>query len=131
MSEDVRQDDLTIPSTDRLFRRVPHNWIVLLDDGSYRPSSANFKDKELSINIESLLTEQGRPPEDTLANHSGFYLTSIIVDNVRSYGYPIVKDNDPPNDPAHGLVLGDKKKKFPDNMARTSQWIVPPPPKAA
>ena len=127
MAEDARADDTTIPNTDRLFRRVRENQLVKLDDGSRRPSSALFKAATMSVNIESLMIEQGRPPEDTLTGYPGEYLTSIIAGDVRAHGLRIVKQTELPNDPAHGLVLGKKRDSFANAMARSHQWIVPPP----
>jgi hypothetical protein len=126
MAHDPR-DDPSIPNSDRLFRRVRPNQLRTEPDGSQRPTSAVFKSLELSVNIETLMIEQGRPPEDTLANFPNEFLTSITAENVRARGYPIVKDTAPPNDPAHGLVLGRKKDSFAAAMARTHQWIVAPP----
>lgn len=127
MAEQTRADDLSIPNTDRLFRRVPSNQLVRTEDGSRRPASSLFKHKKMSVNIESLMVEQGRPPEDTLAGYPGHFLTSIIAGHVRDFGYPIVKNTAPPNDPAHGLVLGKKKDGFANQMVRSHQWIVAPP----
>src|SRR5271166_428087 len=101
MPDDPR-DDLSIPNTDRLFRCVPPNQLFTEPDGSQRPTSAVFKNQELSVNIESLMIEQGRPPEDTLKNFPHDFLTSITAGNVRAYGHLVVKDTAPPNDPAHG-----------------------------
>jgi len=126
MADDTRQDDLTIPSGDRLFRRVRPNQLFTGADGSRRPTSAVFKNPELSVNIESLMIEQGRPPEDTLAGHPDDCLTSVTAGQVREHKYPIVKDCDPPNDPAHGLVLGKKTNTFANSMVRAHRWIVPP-----
>src|ERR1700680_4112186 len=83
MADDSR-DDPSIPSSDRLFRRVRSNQLFTEPDGSRRPNSAVFKNTELSVNIESLMIEQGRPPEDTLTKFSTDYLTSITAGNVRS-----------------------------------------------
>lgn len=109
MADDPRQDDQTIENSDRLFRRVQPNQLIPEPDGSQRPSSAVFKVLELSVNIESLMIQQGRLPEDTLTKYPGEYLTAITAGQVRVYGHPIIKDTAPPNDPAHGLVLGKKK----------------------
>jgi hypothetical protein len=125
MPEDPR-DDPSIPNADRLFRRVRPNQLRSEPDGSQRPTSAVFKNSELSVNIESLMIEQGRPPEDTLTNFPNEFLTSIIAGNVRVHGYPIVKDTAPPNDPAHGLVLGRKTNAFANAMVRAHRWIVAP-----
>lgn len=130
MAQDERVDDTSIPDTDRLFRRVvvSPNQLVRLEDGTQRPSTAVFKHLELSVNIESLMVEQRRPPEDCLTGYPDTYLTSIIAGDVRNYGYPIVKDTAPPNDPAHGLILGKKSDSFANKMAKQlSRWIVEPP----
>jgi hypothetical protein len=127
MPVETEEDDLSIPDTDRLFRRVPPNQLEPLEDGSSRPTSAVFKHTELSVNIECLMIEQRRPPEDALTGYPGHYLTSIIAGDVRGKGHPIVKDTEPPNDPAHGLVLGKKKASFANAMLASHRWIVPPP----
>jgi hypothetical protein len=120
-------DDLSILNEDRLFRRVRMNQLRTEPDGSRRPTSAVFKNQELSINIESLMIEQGRAPEDTLANFPDDYLSSITAGSVREHKYPIVKDTDPPNDPAHGLILGKKTNAFANAMVRVHQWVKAPP----
>lgn len=127
MAEETQQDDLSIPNTDRLFRRVPPNQLITQEDGSRRPSSSVFKHEKMSVNIESLMVEQGRPPEDTLTGYPGQFLTSIIAGDVRRFGHRIVKDTAPPNDPAHGLVLGKKRDSFANAMVRSHKWIVAPP----
>jgi hypothetical protein len=127
MPSETEEDDLSIPDTDRRFRRVPPNQLEPLEDGSFRPTSAVFKHTQLSVNIECLMVDQGRPPEDTLTGYPGHYLTSIIAGHVRAKGHPIVKATEPPNDPAHGLVLGKKKGSFANAMLTSHQWIVPPP----
>ena len=129
MLGETEEDDLSIPDTDRLFRRVPPNQLEPLEDGSWRPTSSVFKHPRLSVNIECLMVEQGRPPEDSLTGYPGHYLTSILVRDVRAKGHPVVKDTEPLNDPAHGLVLGKKKGSFANAMLASHQWIVPRPPK--
>jgi hypothetical protein len=129
MLDETEKDDLSIPDTDRLFRRVPPNQLEPLGDGSLRPTSSVFKHIRLSVNIECLMVEQGRPPEDSLTGYPGHYLTSILARDVRAKGHPIVKDTEPPNDPAHGLVLGKKTGSFANAMLASHRWIVPPPPK--
>jgi hypothetical protein len=82
MPED-QTDDLSIPNSDRLFRRVVAKQLYTEPDGSQRPTSAVFKNPELSVNIESLMVAQGRPPEDCLANFPADFLTSITAGGVR------------------------------------------------
>jgi hypothetical protein len=126
MTGNTRPDDATILDSDRLFRRVRPNQLFTEPDGSQRPTSAVFKNLELSVNIESLMVEQGRPPEDSLSGFPNEYLTSITAGKVREYRYPIVKDTDPPHDPAHGLVLGKKTDSFANAMVRAQRWVVSP-----
>jgi hypothetical protein len=105
MPED-RGDDLSIPNSDRLFRRVLAKQIYTEPDGLQRPTSAVFKNPELSVNIESLMIAQGRPREDCLANFHAEFLTSITAGEVRAFRLPI----------AHAMV-------------RNHTWIVAPPKK--
>jgi len=135
MADEARQDDPTVTNEDRLFRRVQPspNQLVTEPDGSRRPSSAVFKDPELSVNVGSLMAKQGRTPEDALRGFPGYCLTSILAGDVRGYdlekgeNHPIVKDTAPPNDPAHGLVLGKKTNAFANAMRRAHRWVVAPP----
>src|SRR5665213_3285313 len=118
MPEDTRRDDPGIPNTDRLFRRVPSHQLISEPGNMPRPSSAVFKNPELSVNIESLMTGQARAPEDTLTGYNGQFLCSITAGQVREFGHSVVKDTEPPNDPAHGLVLGKKSGSFANAMVR-------------
>ena len=122
-----RNDDESIMDQDRLLRRVPPQQVIREDDGTIRPSTAAFKDEELSVNIEALMLEQKRKPEETLVGHAEFALTSVTAGDVREFEHPVVKDVEPPSDPAHGLVLGKKKDRFAKTMVRRHQWVVPPP----
>ncbi len=126
MSDEARQDDKSISDADRLLRRIPPNQLCTESDGTKRPSSANFKTPELSVNIESLMNEQGRAPEDTLTDHPGEYLVAVTAGRVREFNLPIVKQTEPPHDPAHGLVLGKKTGSFANAMVRSYEWVVAP-----
>lgn len=117
-----REDDLSIPNSDRLFRRLPPQFRVERD-GKIRPSSSAFKNEELSVNLESLMGQIGRAPSDIATAHPKDALVSIVAGDVRHYKYPIVKDTDPPNEPDHGLVLGKKTDGFANAMVRSHVWI--------
>jgi hypothetical protein len=64
MSPPVFQDNASISDEERLFRRV-HLLLLVRDDDteSVRVSSGAFKDKELSVNIESTLAAAGGLPK--------------------------------------------------------------------
>lgn len=109
------------------------NQLVTDANGTWRaPRRRVFRDPELSVNIESVMTAQGRSPEDALAGFAGWYLTSITASGVRSFdtergeSHPIVRDADPPNDPAHGLILAKKTSAFANAMVRGHKWVVAP-----
>jgi hypothetical protein len=133
MPEDARVDDPTILNDDRLLRRVAPNQWVNEPDGTTRPSSAVFKDPELSVNIDSTMAAQGRSPNEMLNGFPGYFLTSLAPSIIRQHdaekgeSHPIVRDLEPPNDPAHGLVLGKKTKSFANALVRAQKWIEPPP----
>ncbi len=119
------EDDASILEEDRLLRRIPSTQ-VFWEDGNPRPSSAAFKNTELSVYIESMMVAQQRPLEDALTNYPNEFLTAVRVEDVRKFPYPIVRDTEPPNDPAHGLVVGKKKNSFSNAMVRCHEWVVPP-----
>lgn len=126
MTGNVRIDDLSIPNNTRLFRRVAPNQLSTLNDGSVRPSSSVFKTTEMSVNIESLMLQQGRPPEDTVSKYPGHFLVAVVASTVREHKHPIVIDTEGDADPAHGLVLGKKRNAFIKTMLNTYQWVLRP-----
>ena len=79
------------------------------------------------MNIESLMNEQGRAPEDTLKHHPGQNLSrGHRPAGSGEFNLPIVKQTEPPHDPAHGLVLGKKTGSFANAMVRSYEWVVAP-----
>lgn len=66
------EDDPNIADDERLFRRIPRTWVDWDEHGNAAISSAAFKDEELSINIESIMTRDGRPPADAIRAYPGY-----------------------------------------------------------
>lgn len=134
MRQDGRQDDATIVDRDRLLRwvRAIPSHLVHSSDGSRRPSSAVFKDPELSVNIESVMLAEKRVARDAIPDPTDTFLTSISPRIVREYdaekseSHPIVRDPGPPQDTAHGLILGTKSNAFANAMVRSHVWVVAP-----
>ena len=128
-----QKDDDTIPNDCLLLRRVPYkpDFYIIWDDNkkSWRPSSAAFRDhpngSDMSIVLGCILELSGRPYTDVLVGHDSFSLAAITTKVARDNGQKVIKDP-LPQEPAHGLVAGDKKKAS-KNMAREAQWIVPAP----
>jgi hypothetical protein len=127
MPERPLKDDPNIARHEVLLRRLQPDWIVPGNDGCMRIASAAFK-HEMSIVFYTLLRNQGRSVEDALSGYSDNSLCSITAGLARDLGQGVVYDVDPPNDPAHGLVLGKKTKGVANRFAREATWIIPSKP---
>lgn len=127
-------DDESISDGCRLFRRVlaKPDFSIVWDSNltRWRPSSVAFENDEdghpMSIALESVLTEHGLGPDCVLAGHDGFALAYINAHLARELGQSIVRDPRPPDEPAHGLVVGAKPKRTSRRMAKAAAWEVPP-----
>lgn len=95
-----RLDDLSITDEALLWRRLHPTWVIANEDGSYRISSAAFKDgnHEVSVNLAELTT-----PEETLAGFSQQGIAELQARIPRSLGHALVRDPAPLN-PAHALI---------------------------
>jgi hypothetical protein len=128
VADSTHVDDKTIADDESLLRRVPpvpdYYWIYDRRAGRARPSSAAFKDREMSVFLLSLLEADGRPAEDALQEHHSFFLVSITAGLARQCGQAVCKDPEP--DPAHGLVVGEKKKAVLSRFARAAVWVIGP-----
>ena len=79
------------------------------EHGKAAISSAAFKDEELSINLESTMAPDGRPPEDAIRSYPGYVLAAITAAHARSLQQAVARDP-LPDEPAHGVVYGQKKR---------------------
>ena len=84
MCQTARQDDLTIRNEERLFRRMsPFQIVEDEDTGRARFSSGAFRDKELSINVESVLLRGGEAADACLRKYQGYKLASFTAGQAR------------------------------------------------
>lgn len=126
MAGRVYEDDPSIPGSERLFRRIPPTWVDWDEDGNAAISSAAFKDEELSVNLESTMARDSRPPEDAIRNYPGYGLAAITAAHARSLNQNVASDP-LPEEPAHGVVYGQKKKGGIGGKLRDSaEWVVRP-----
>jgi hypothetical protein len=127
MCQTARQDDLTIRNEERLFRRIHLSQIVNDEDtGCARFSSAAFKDKELSINIESVLLRGGEAVGSCLRKHQGYKLASFTAGQARQLQQTVCPDPAPPDNMSHGLVCGSKSsRRIYEGLRDSAQWIIP------
>lgn len=117
-------DDLTIPPEDRLLRRIHPTQVVADGQGALRPSTAAFRSRELSVNIETVLTTTGRAPEDTIRKHPTHSLAAITAQSARGARQAVARDPTP-EEPAHGVVFGDKtSREVQLALARSASWVV-------
>lgn len=127
MCKPGRQDDLTITDEERLFRRIHLSQIVKDEDtGHARVSTGAFKDKELSINIESVLLGNGETTEACLRNHKGHKLVSFTAAKARQLQQIVCRDPESPDNLSHGLVCGSKNSRSVcEGLRDSAEWIIP------
>lgn len=120
------ENDPTIPAAERLFRRIPTTWIDWDDQGNAAISSAAFKDEELSVTLESAMARDGRPPADAIRQYPNYGLAAITAGHARSLNQAVARDP-LPEEPAHGVVYGQKKRGGVGGKLRDgAEWVVRP-----
>jgi len=106
-----------------LYRRVRPDQIV--DDqnlGQRRPSSAAFKDPNLSVDAEPVLRSAGLDWHFSLSNHPGFSLASFTAGLARTLNLTVELKPETDN-PAHTEVTGKKTQGTANVLRDASQWI--------
>ena len=101
----------------------PRDWD---EYGNPAISSAAFKDPELSVNLESVMARDGRQPADALGSYSGYGLAAITAAHARSLNQVVARDP-LPEEPAHGVVYGQKKRGgIAAKLRDGAIWVVTP-----
>lgn len=117
------EDDATIADDAVLWRRIHPDRVVLDENlGRQRPSSAEFRDKELSV----ILADPGREPASVLVNYPDRFLASIKAGEARKHSLRIVRAPTS-EEPAHCHILGEKPRRIGAALAEAAVWVVPPP----
>jgi hypothetical protein len=126
MYQPVFEDDPSIANEDRLFRRIHLSQIVRDDDtGFARVSSGAFRDREMSINIESILLDDGKAAADCLRDHGTHMLVSITAGAARQFRQAVCRDP-LPNDSSHGLIVGSKNNpRVVEGLRSSATWVIP------
>ena len=126
------EDDPSIRDDCELLRRIPIKLEIniIWDDNQkrWRPSSASFKDHRngtpMSIVLKDELEKAGRSPAEVLTGHEDFALAMVTAGIARESQQHVARDP-LPDEPAHGLVIGEKKKAS-RIMAKAAQWVIAP-----
>lgn len=126
MCQSARQDDPTITADEWLLRRVHPKQLVKDDDtGKARVSTSVFRDKELSINIESVLRSNNEMAADCLRNYSHHLLVCFTAGQARFYQQIVCRDPLPLN-LSHGLVCGSKSsRRVLEGLRASAVWVLP------
>ena len=122
------QDDPSVQDRTNLYRRVRRDRVFWDDSREcWRPSSVVFQNFEMSVALGDTLEADGREPVDVLTPYPDEFLVLLEAGFVRGHDQIVARE--PRHDePAHGLVVGDKerpasrRKKF----AQSAEWAVPP-----
>jgi len=131
------EDDPSIDDAEDLWRRIhPHQ--VFQDgnlNGRARPSSAAFKDKELSCLLAREDTEEralAAKGDDGVAwRDKGFSLAAFTAGLARRLRQTVCRDPTPA-DPPHVLVVGKKKSgSISGTFAEEARWVGEPPTPAS
>jgi hypothetical protein len=116
-------DDGVIPDDAPLLRRIAPDRVVMDHNlGRKRPSSANFKQLEMSVDCETILVANGHSWHFTIEGYPGFSLVRFPANLPRSLGLPV---NYRPLDtnPAHCEVSGKKRESQATKMAVEAEWV--------
>ena len=120
------EDDPSIADDERLFRRIPRTWVDWDEHGNASISSAAFKDEELSINIESVMMRDRRPPVDAIRGYPGYGLAALTAGHARSLNQLVVREPIE-QEPAHGVVFGKKKRGgIAGKLRDGASWVIEP-----
>jgi hypothetical protein len=123
-------DDPSILDDVELLRWI-HPKLVVPDanrEEGFRPSSAAFRDDEMSVFLGDTLAERGERAVDVVPE--GKFMASLVARFVREHKQGVVRTPEKGH-PAHGDVVGVKTKprSLPPAkvFAEEAAWVLPPP----
>lgn len=116
-------DDGSIAQDAGLLRRI-HPTQVVQDEniGGPRPSSAAFRDLELSVDAEPALEAAGLDWHFSLKDHPSYSLVRFRASVPRERGLSVVPDPQPENS-AHSLVIGKKPQSTVNYIRDRAEWV--------
>jgi len=123
-------DDASIPDESAVYRRITLEWYKVDPSmGDRRLTTAAFSDlgDAMSVAIGVDLEAGGHEPAEVVANHPGYGLVALPVDELRRLGLGVVRSAID-GEVCHGDVYGKKtrstKKKLRDLAEQ--RWILKP-----
>lgn len=121
-------DDSTIDNEANLWRRIcPDHFVYDPKLNKKRPSSAAFRDEELSVHLEEIVVKAGQATADILRAYPSYGLASFKAGDARKCPIAQIIVKDPTEtDPSHTLVIGRKTKAVQKALVTCSQMLVEP-----
>jgi hypothetical protein len=117
-------DDGSIADEWSLLRRIyPGHIVPDGNTGSTRVSSAAFKDPEMSVDVEEMLTAAGRTWQFSLDGYPLYSLMRIIAAVPRALRQAVVHTPLPEND-AHAEVRGVKRDRTARALRDAASWVL-------
>lgn len=116
-------DDGSIANDAMLLRRIRPDQIV--DDqnfGARRPSSAAFKDSELSVDAEPILKANGLDWRFSLQAYAGYSLAQFTAGHARAKMLQVIHIPLQKN-PAHTEVHGKKTQGVANHLVAGTTWV--------
>ncbi len=135
----LHHDDPTISDGEELWRYIRDSWVIPDDNrGGFRVSSMAFLCRDpaghASVFLASLARDGGRGPEDIRSElfADDWGMAAFQAGKARGLGFGVLKDNEPPKDEAHGLLVSNhaskgKCKRARSTLARDAVILLCPP----
>jgi hypothetical protein len=117
-------DDRSIKDDAGLLRRIHPKQVVQDQNrgGEKRPSSAAFKDPELSADAEPILQDEGLDWRFSLEGYPGYSLVRFRAGTARAKQLAVVHKPIPENK-AHTEVIGKKTGAIATHLRDASDWV--------
>lgn len=111
-----------IPDDAQLLRRIHPDYVVEdKNSGLPRPSSAAFKDPNMSVDIEDFLLDDGLDATFSLAGYPGYSLVRIVAGAAREKNLSVVHVPLVENS-YHAEVRGKKTGAIANHLKSAAQW---------
>lgn len=117
-------DDRSIADATDLFRRVHPDQVVWDENESrLRPTSAAFRDTEMSVHLGDMLAVDGTSPATVLDRLPWHQLAAFDAGFARDEEQMLVR-SPTPEDSSHGDVIGTKTRARGNRFAKRCRWEV-------
>lgn len=124
MADDVEK----IPNDNTLLRRISPIHLKSDETGKRRLTSAAFTSRQMSVDVENMMTADGRDWIFSLRNEQDHYLVRLQAGFVRGLNQTIEHQPNPPeqpDNPYHAEVIGSKSTAS-KKLRGHAEWVKKP-----